>query len=69
MKKSFQLSAILLSALLSFAFTADIIIMPRGTAISVETLNEEKGQNLNVGYIMDFRVRDEVRVNNFVLVW
>ena len=68
MKKSFQLLALLASALLSFAFTADTIIMPRGTAISVETLNEEKGDYLNVGYILDFRVRDEVKVNNFTLV-
>lgn len=68
MKKSFQLLSVLLPALLSLAFTGDSIIMPRGTAISVETLNEEKGDYMNVGYIMDFRVRDEVRVNNFVLV-
>lgn len=68
MKKSFQLFAVVLSAILSLAFTADTIILSRGTAISVETLNEEKGENLNVGYTVDFRVRDEVRVNNFVLV-
>lgn len=68
MKKPFQLLALLASALLNFAFTGDSIIMPRGTAISVETLNEEKGDHLNVGYILDFRVRDEVKVNNFTLV-
>ncbi|MBX2927395.1 MAG: hypothetical protein KF852_06120 [Saprospiraceae bacterium] len=59
---------LLLCSASSLAFKADTIILPRGTTIYVELWNEENGEELDVGYVVSFKVRDEVRVNNFPLI-
>ncbi|GEM_PF-4594127 len=66
--KLFLYVLIFVLSIISQAFTADTIILPRGKTIYVMLSNEEKAEELEVGSVLDFQVRDEVRINNYTVV-